>query len=162
MNFLGIDPGLSGAIALIDGKGKLITLHDTPTITVKRGQKNKNEYLIGHMVTILKSMRSFGNVHCAIENIHSMPGQGVTSMFSMGTGFGMWLGMLAALEIPHTRIEPVIWKRAMKIPGGSEKSASIVIAQRLFPRASLQRKKDHGRADAILLAEHLRRQLETR
>ena len=98
-----------------------------------------------------------------------MPGQGVTSMFSMGMGFGIWLGILAALRIPVTRVEPLRWKKEMGIAGGAEKGASVVRALQLFPACrdlTRQYKRGgvmldtylHGRADALLISDWGRRQ----
>jgi crossover junction endodeoxyribonuclease RuvC len=154
--FCGIDPGLTGAVALINSRGDLLSLYDTPTLLVK-GAKNRHIYVESAMVAILEVCKNTGTVlMTAIENVHAMPGQGVTSMFSMGTGFGLWLGMLSALRMPYTRIEPIAWKKKMGIVAKSDKNASIIRALQLYPEADLARKKDHGRADAILIANYAR------
>lgn len=100
-------------------------------------------------------------VHAFIEKVGAMPGQGVTSMFSFGYGFGVWMGILAALKIPHTLVTPQAWKKEM-FAGYDKDTDSRVIARRLFPvqtEESLSRKKDHGRADALLIAEYGRRHM---
>ena len=79
-----------------------------------------------------------------------MPGQGTRSMFTVGVGFGAWLGLLAALQIPYTRVRPGVWKKAEGL--GPDKEQARLRAQQLFPGADLQRKRDHGRAEALLLA----------
>ena len=156
--YVGIDPGLDGAVAVIDVKRSLISVQDTPTITVKKGKKQRRLYLESQMATILENVRASGHVVCVgLENIHAMPGQGTVSMFNMGVGFGLWLGLLAALRLPLRRIEPAKWKREMGIAVGSDKAQSIVRALQIFPLADqlLKRKKDDGRADALLLAAWL-------
>jgi len=161
MIYVGIDPGLSGAVAVIDHKGNMVALDDTPTLTVKKAKGHKRVYVESQMVSILERLSK--NVRLVgIENVHAMPGQGVTSMFSMGSGFGLWLGILAALRMPYEKIEPAKWKREMGITSGSDKSASIVCASHLFPTASFRKDRGRvdtmdGRADALLLAEWLRR-----
>ena len=163
--FIGIDPGLQGAISLLREDGKLEDLYDTPILTVKKGKGKKHLYNTPEMVRILREcLEVKGECHVALENVHAMPGQGVTSMFNMGRGFGNWEGIIAALGIPMTYLEPRKWKNAMNIPSGSDKSQSCVIAMRLFPKANLLRtarstKPSDGRADALLLAETLRRTL---
>ncbi len=157
MIYLGIDPGLDGAVAAINARGKLIRIDDAPTLTVKRGKGSKRVYLEGRMVAILQQYSAKEVSMVALENVHAMPGQGVTSMFSMGIGFGLWRGILAALGLPVTHVAPTSWKRDMGIPTGADKGASIVCALQLFPGADLRRKKDHGRADALLIAEYARR-----
>ena len=95
-----------------------------------------------------------------IEKIHSMPGQGVASMFSMGEGFGIWQGILQAFFMPTTFITPQAWKKALMAGMPKEKDASRIRAIQLFPSVAeeLKLKKHHGRADALLIAEFLRRQ----
>ncbi len=92
------------------------------------------------------------NTHGILEESQPMPGQGVKSMFTIGLGFGAWLALLAALEIPYERVRPTVWKRALKLPG-KDKEAARLKAQQLFPSADLQLKKHHGRAEALLLAD---------
>ena len=162
--WIGIDPGLSGAVAALDEQGKIITVQDVPVLTVKKAKGHKRVYVESQMATILESIKASApggrdSLIVFLESVHAMPGQGVTSMFSMGTGLGIWLGILAALRIPYERVEPAKWKREMGIASGSDKSASIVRASQLFPTASLSRKKDDGRADALLLAEWGRRKM---
>jgi crossover junction endodeoxyribonuclease RuvC len=79
-----------------------------------------------------------------------MPGQGVRSMFTCGLGLGVWLGVLAALKLPYTRVRSSVWKRALGL--GKDKEQARLKAMQLFPTASLRHKKDHGRAEALLLA----------
>lgn len=167
--YVAIDPGLHGAVAALDEKGSIIGIWDTPIAKVKKGKGHKHVYLESQMATILGNLMPLPNTTqdeyynqkirmLGIEAVHAMPGQGVTSMFSMGTGFGIWLGIIAALRIPHERIEPAKWKREMGIAAKSDKGASVVRALQIFPRADIPASKD-GRADALLLAEWLRRKL---
>src|SRR5262249_15174798 len=88
--------------------------------------------------------------HVIIEEAQAMPGQGVRSMFTCGLGFGVWLGMLATLWLDHTRVRPGVWKRALGLSG--DKEQACLRAMNLYSAANLRRKKDHGRAEALLLA----------
>lgn len=155
MKFIGIDPGLDGAVAILpDG-----ILIDTPTLTVQgKGKSKKREYAVASMVQTLIG-RASSESWCALEKIHAMPGQGVTSMFSMGVGLGLWRGILAALFIGHEEPTPQRWQKVMLDGMGKGKDASRLRAIQLFPQLAdqLSRKKDHGRADALLLAEYARR-----
>lgn len=171
--YIGIDPGLDGAVAVIDDRGFLVSLDDAPTISVEKpakknakldkdGKKKKGKKrlpLASEMADIIERARTSttGRISVTIENVHAMPKQGVTSMFSMGRGFGIWEGIVSGLRLPVEYVEPSKWKREMGILRGSDKAASIVAASRLFPGASLSRKKDDGRGDALLIAEHARR-----
>ena len=157
MHIIGIDPGLTGAVAVLP-EGLFF---DTPTASVKKG--GKKVYLVADMVAIFNAYvfdASFPDTHVYIEDVHAMPGQGVSSTFSFGRGYGLWEGIVAALGIPYTLVSPVRWKRAMMDGMGKEKGASRVRAGQLFPRfvGQLTRVKDHGRADALLIAEYGRRQ----
>jgi crossover junction endodeoxyribonuclease RuvC len=89
-------------------------------------------------------------LHVVIEESQPMPGQGVRSMFTCGFGYGLWCGILAALQVPYTPIRPAVWKKHFGL--SKDKEASRLRAQQLFPAADLRRKKDHGRAEALLLA----------
>jgi crossover junction endodeoxyribonuclease RuvC len=92
--------------------------------------------------------------HAFIEHAAAMPGQGVTSMFSFGRTFGALQMALVAVNIPHTIVTAQAWKKAAGIPTGADKEAGRRRALQLFPgeAAHLARKRDHARADAMLLA----------
>jgi crossover junction endodeoxyribonuclease RuvC len=159
MNIIGIDPGLDGALAVIEPVEKMV--YDTPTFTHKVARGTKRVYDLGRMVIWLQPWadQERGGVripsHAFVENIHSMPGQGVRSMFSMGYGVGAWHGILTALGIDYTLVTPQKWKAHFGLLG-QDKDAGRRLAQELWPdRAVLfERKKDDGRADAMLIAEY--------
>ena len=156
MIFLGIDPGLDGALASI---ASLVTLVDTPTLTVAgKGGGHRREYNVHAMATSLCAF-SGGRAFALVELVHAMPGQGVRSMFTMGRGLGVWEGLLAGLGIPFAFVTPQRWKKSLMDGMGQDKDAARLTAIRLFPEVAGQfaRKKDHGRADAILIAEYARR-----
>lgn len=162
MNIIGIDPGLDGAICVME-HGE-VRLYDVPTLEVRRGKKKKREYNLAEVTDIIRktgaTLQPF-HFHVALEKVHSMPGQGVASMFSMGVGYGMWLGIISAYQIPYTLITPQAWKKEMMQGMGKEKDASRQRAIQLFPQIAdqLKLKKHHGRADALLIAEYLNRSL---
>lgn len=100
MKVIGIDPGKSGAIAMVEA-GKVLFVEDTPVITPKKG---KTQYDERAMFRLLESAVRAGAKKIVLEKISAMPGQGVTSMFSFGQGFGLWLGMMAALPTPDGKV----------------------------------------------------------
>lgn len=170
MIIVGIDPGITGAVAVISTGGGFPHLYDTPVeLQQKAGGKNKTEYLPTQMAELLRnSFKMFdgpklcaADVHVFIEQVSAMPGQGVTSMFGFGKGFGLWLGIVAALQMPYTLVTPQRWKKEIMV-GIKDKDAARGRAQQLFPRVAdqLGRKKDIGRADALLIAEYGRRTLK--
>ncbi len=158
--YVGIDPGLSGAIAMVTTAG-VAQVWSTPTFVLKGGRKKRRIYAAAEMVRILREIGSARVV--GLELVRAMPKQGVVSMFSMGHGVGLWEGIITALGLPLEQVTPQVWKREM-LGGvtGSDKSASIAKALALFPAmaAMLAHKKDDGRAEALLIAEYFRRRLE--
>ena len=79
---------------------------------------------------------------------------GATSSFNFGMNFGMWIGICAASELPYQLVPPATWKGALMRDMSKEKDASRVKAMQMYPKTAkdLTRKKDHGRADALLMA----------
>lgn len=162
--WIGIDPGLTGAFAII--RGASVVFVDMPTIAVKSGKKNRNEYDAAAIVRILEQASPITlTVMVAIERQQAMPAtlhgreQGGTSVFRTGFGFGLLCGILAGLRMPYELVAPVSWKKALMADAPKDKGASIIAACRLFPHAAegLKRKKDHARSDALLIAEYARR-----
>ena len=97
MKIIGIDPGLSGAIAVMHDK-KVINMYDMPVMA--EGKKNKRQLNSSQLVNIIKE-----NIHedeetiVVVEQVNAMPGQGVTSMFNFGQTFGAIKGVCAALNL---------------------------------------------------------------
>ena len=88
-----------------------------------------------------------------MEQVGAMPGQGSTSMFNFGEGVGIVKGVLGALQIPVRMVTPQRWKKSAGI-AGRDKDAARSLAIQLHPEAAeyLRRRKDVGRADAIMIA----------
>lgn len=151
---LGIDPGLDGAIAYVAGDGEA-HVWDTPT---GPGPKGKRVYLVQRMVDRIAQLKHLV-VIAGLEKVHAMPGQGVASMWKMGYGVGVWVGILAALGIIRQEVAPQTWQKVMVPDRSLGKESHRLQAVALFPSAASQltRKKDHGRADALLIAGYLQR-----
>lgn len=145
MRFLGIDPGKTGALAVIDDQGFYTYVVDMPETP-------------SDLADELEAMRdeTYG-LTAAIEKQQAMPGQGVSSTFQTGYGYGLLIGTLASLSIPFVEVRASKWKSAMGLQG-KDKSESRKLAQSLFPAAELHRVRDHGRAEALLLAVWLQRE----
>jgi crossover junction endodeoxyribonuclease RuvC len=160
MIYIGIDPGLDGAVGVIGeqaGNG-CPRVFDTPTLTVE-GEKTKRRYNTAAMAQILMSIDLTKGILVILENVHSMPKQGVASSFSFGQGLGMWQGIVAALGIPLEMPSPQRWKKEIMADQGRDKDAARFKAIQLFPTLATQlsRVKDDGRAEALLMAEYGRR-----
>lgn len=147
----GIDPGLSGAIAtLIEGEpGPML---DMPTRKV--GDWNEVDAVaLTAWVREIRSQHPGAVFGACVEKVGARPADGGTSAFRFGEGAGAVRGVLESLNIPITRAIPAVWKRHYGLIG-TDKDAARLLAIRRFPAAAdrLKRKKDGGRADALLLA----------
>lgn len=156
MRILGIDPGLTGGVALLDSTIVApTTTWPTPVIKIAGKGKTKTILNIPAMVSIVMDAKPD---RCFIERVSAMPKQGVSSTFNFGMGFGIWLGILGTLQIPYTMVHSSRWKPAMGLRG-QPKSASLLMVSQLFPSVSLPRAKDEGQAEALLIAEYGRRSM---
>jgi crossover junction endodeoxyribonuclease RuvC len=146
---IGIDPGLSGAIAIISTES--LKIFDMPTMTVERNGKAKRQVSASELAEMLY-LYSGRDCHAYCERVGAMAGQGVTSVFSFGRSFGMIEGILAAFKMPVTFVPPATWVKA--VGRGQGKDASRARAMELFPsdQDQFKRVKDDGRADAALIA----------
>lgn len=93
-----------------------------------------------------------------IEQPIAMPRQSAQSGLTTGYGFGLYIMALTALGIPYEVVRAQRWKAAMLDGTARDKAAALVVARRLFPGVEMGRRKDAGRAEALLIAEYRRRQ----
>lgn len=141
MKFIGIDPGKSGAMAVINYFEVLDII----------------PYDVDVYIKALKQYTSDDQYHIYIEQVHAMPGQGVTSMFNFGQNFGVLKGILCGLGLRYEEVTPQKWKRAMQVT--SDKKSSILHAKQLYPEVSLKRTRrskvdDNNLAEALLIAHY--------
>ena len=155
MRIIGIDPGLSGGIAVLDDL-KIFDVYDMPIMS--EGKKNKNQLNSAQLVNIIKkNIISNGDTFLIVEQVSAMPGQGVTSMFNFGQTFGSIKGICAALNLPIFFVRPAKWKKHFDLINSS-KDASRTKVIEMYPSISsrLSKKKDVNKADAILIARYFR------
>ena len=155
MRIIGIDPGLSGGIAILDDL-KIYDIFDMPIMS--EGKKNKNQLNSAQLVNILnKHVIKKENTFVIVEQVSAMPGQGVTSMFNFGQTFGSIKGICAALGLPIFYVRPAKWKKHFELINSS-KDASRTKVIEMYPSISsrLTKKKDVNKADAILIARFFR------
>lgn len=160
MIIIGIDPGLDGAIATMSGSR--ITVRIMPTLKSTKTKRILDENKICQFLEQRRKVIG----HVFVEKVHAMPGQGVTSTFNFGAGWGIIWGILVGLHIPRSLVHPATWKKVIckDMPKGS-KDASIIVAKRLWPDVSLLptprcRKDSDGMADALCIAEYGKRLLK--
>lgn len=149
---VGIDPGLNGAIAFISNNDYHV--FDIPIISIKDKKRTKRKHNVPEMVRILKQY-PIRSVY--LEKVHAMPKQGVTSMFSMGHGLGLWEGIITTLQHSLTYVTPQEWKKKILNGMPKGKGSSMVKATQLYPKIELLTKRGReldGRADALLIAHY--------
>jgi crossover junction endodeoxyribonuclease RuvC len=160
MKICAVDPGLSGGICFHDTETRTFSVFPMPIHQLTRNGKNKREI---DSIELARLVDVHGPHSIAIvELVGSMPGQGVSSSFAFGKGYGIVLGVLAANFIPLELIAPAVWKRSMGIAAGSGKDISRSRASALLPQMATHwsRAMDDGKAEATLLALHGVRMLE--
>ena len=148
---IGIDPGISGALALIDDE-RVHAVEDMPVIAKSsgKGQQVSAALLAAVLERWLADLMALPPVY--LERVSAMPKQGVTSVFSFGRSFGNAEAVVQTLKLPLTYVSPQLWKRRANLLK-AEKDASRARAIQLYPTAAeqLTRKRDGGRAEAILI-----------
>ena len=152
MKIIGIDPGLSGAIAVMHDK-KVINMYDMPVMA--EGKKNKRQLNSSQLVNIIKdNINEDEETIVVVEQVNAMPGQGVTSMFNFGQTFGAIKGVCAALKLPIFFVRPSKWKKHFELINSS-KDASRTKVIEMYPTLSgqLAKKRDVNKSDAILIAK---------
>ena len=142
-SFIGIDPGKSGALAVVSG---VLGNYAIPF--------DEGEY-----INAIRSAQREGMVLAVVEHVGAMPKQGVSSTFAFGQNFGWILGVLSAFEVPYELVRPQKWKKHFSCT--SDKNTSIQVARRLFPDVSLMKtercsKPHDGIAEALLMASYAR------
>jgi len=183
--FIGVDPGVKGALALMDSTGKILDVRTTPTsVALKQGKTKKGNAKIQTsvdlpaLVALLKEWTTGHRCLLVIERVQPMgKGEGSVSLWSFASGFFCFPAIAVALDIPYQLVTATQWKKGMGLSdetiAGTARALGIGVdkakrmvkekdrqkAMQLFPAAShyIQNKGDHGGADAMLLAEFVRR-----
>lgn len=162
MVVIGIDPGVSGAVAIFDGAALAVV--DIPTQARRYGKGNEvspaglgrllGPYRDRDCVIVLEQVNAMPPTGKPCRVCKRSPSMGATSAFHFGEGVGVIRGVAAALEIPIAFVLPQVWKRKAGLIS-KDKDAARTLAMELFPHYadSLAWKKDIGRADAILIAK---------
>ena len=152
---LGIDPGLSGAIAVVNWQSlKIIAIKDLPTFKTK-SKARKQGYLSHidvHALAMLIDFYAKDTLAAVLEDPGAMPSQGLSSTFRFGQVCGQVHGVLAGNYLPSVLVKPQVWKPQMGLT--PSKNSSLERVMMLFPdsREYFSLKKHHDRAEAVLLA----------
>ena len=145
-SFIGIDPGVSGAIAVVGG---IVEAHKMP-------ETNRD------ILDLLRSLKDRCNVvYALLEELHAMPAaveeklgikRGSVSMWKLGAHYGALKMALTAAEIPFDERVPAVWQKIMNCRTGGDKNVSKAKAQQLFPQIKIT----HAIADSLLIASTAR------
>ena len=150
MKIIGIDPGLSGAIAVLENN-KVLNIFDMPVMS--EGKKNKRQLNSAQLVCLIKENIKFNEeITVVVEQVNAMPGQGVTSMFNFGQTFGAIKGVCAALELPIFFVRPSKWRKHFELisskcffhfdgltkkTGNSKAAQTPLIAPKVWPKLNI-------------------------
>ena len=149
--FVGVDPGKTGAVAVVDEHGEPQWVDDIPRIGGELDAKAFAE--------MLRESRNL--IACAaIERTQALPQTPRSVCHSLGMSEGMALAGLLMLDVRIVRPRPAEWKRVMRIP--ADKAKAKEMAEMMFPsmKHRIRRASDHNRAEALLLADYARRMWE--
>lgn len=165
MIIIGIDPGLDGAVALVGPAVPLVS--DCPTVMLKR-----RDYAPAVMAEMIHKLSWGNDATVFIEKVSAGPfmgrgneggsNKGAMGMLGYGKGYGIWIGIIAALKLPIHEVHPATWKKCMVGGMPKGKDSSRFRAMQLWPALEpvLNLKKHDGRAEALLIAEYGRQMLE--
>lgn len=145
---IGIDPGISGAVALLDGI-ELLDVWDIPVVELTKGKTKRKEISAVLLAQELEEFKDRATV--IVERVHAMPRQGVSSVFGFGRSFGVIEGVVAGLGMPIQYVSPAEWKKHFRL--GRDKDDSRAMALNVWPNMArlFTRKKDADRAEAALI-----------
>jgi crossover junction endodeoxyribonuclease RuvC len=142
---LAIDPGLEGACAVVNAECDLIACFDLP-VTGDGAQRRIDAATLADLIR-----QHTPYAFAIVEQASSRPGQGASSTFRYGRGYGTILGVIGALAIPVRHVTPAKWKRALGLDNEGETARARAIETWPHQADLFTRKKDHHRAEAALL-----------
>ncbi|KAJ6895981.1 Holliday junction resolvase MOC1 [Populus alba x Populus x berolinensis] len=156
---VGVDPDVSGALALlkIDESGCSAQVFDSPHLKVMVGKGIRKRLDVKSIVQLIRSFDAPIGTTAYVEQSTPFPQDGKQGWWSGGFGYGLWIGVLVASGFSVVPVPSMTWKSDLELAGGRcSKDDSRRIASTLFPSLSplLERKKDHGRAEALLIAAY--------
>lgn len=165
--YIGIDPGLTGAISVLNDKGELIEMFDMPVMAkglkkVKRKIKAADGVESKITKTIVKNQINgsalaiifdkYKHASATLEMVASRPGQHAAATFSLGESYGIIQGVLASCGISVRIVTPAKWKKFLNVSADKEMTRAAAI--KLYPSADIHRKKDIDRAESLLIARY--------
>ena len=157
---IGIDPGIGGAIVILNENGEIERAERTP-ILIDNGKKQYDIPGMRNLILGPTKKDPVGEALVGIEKVHTLPRDGRVGAFRFGVGYGIWLGLLSGTFTRYVEVTPQRWQGRMLagLPRGPHtKMSAVQAAKSLFPNIPIGVKADWGIADAALIAEYTRRQ----
>ncbi|WJX38006.1 hypothetical protein P8452_25709 [Trifolium repens] len=157
--FLGIDPDVSGAVALLKIHDSVCSaqVFDSPHVQLLVGKRTRKRLDANSIVQLVRSFDAPAGTTAYIEQSIPFPKDGKQGWWSGGFGYGLWIGILVSSGFTVVPVPSFTWKAKFELSGSkNSKDDSRKLASTLFPSLSslLTRKKDHGRAEALLIAAY--------
>lgn len=160
--YLGIDPGLQGALAVLDRDGTLLDMVDMPTRPIKDGQEVDARALY-------ELLRRYDIGGVAIEEVGTDPHFGASRSFVFGGAYYTVLAVLDVLNLDVVRVRPLDWRKALlgRSTKGQGKEPAIQwitarypdhehVFYRNTPTGRRQKNLCEDRAEALCIAEYAR------
>lgn len=141
---IGIDPGLTGALAVIalrDATPSLLSLHDLP---VERDHRRLDATLLHALLASLPPPT-------LVVTETLFPPRNTRTAMSLGDTTGVIRAVCAVRGLTLAEVRPADWKRLAGL--STDKSESVALARRLHPELCDKRLR-HDKAEAVLLAHY--------
>ncbi|KAL9233570.1 hypothetical protein vseg_008550 [Gypsophila vaccaria] len=157
---IGVDPDVSGALAVLKSNNSGIfsaEVFDSPFLQVAVGKRLRKRLDARSIVQLVQGFDAPTGTIAYLEQSTPFPQDGKQGWWSGGFGYGLWIGILVASGFSVVPVPSSVWKRELELARGhTSKDESWELAKELFPSLSsmLKRKKDHGRAEALLIAAY--------
>ena len=154
---VGIDPGLTGAVGVINTQGEFVAAWDLPVMRDQSLAWIDATQLRDQFLKLREILSPGATIRFVVERVSAMPKQGVSGVFTFGVTFGSILATVQSFGYPLELVTPVKWKNALGLRGksgavGAAKRAALDRARLLFPAAELTLIKHEARAEALLIA----------
>lgn len=153
-----IDPGLTGAVAILTEEGDVEHLLDTPSFVMEGKRRDHDAQGMDSLLSTYVGLDR-PNLHVYIEQQQMRPDVAVQATAKVWYGYGLWVGMLVTRGLRYTAVRAQTWQKEMYQGAvGEGKERSLLVASRLWPNVLIPKTR-HDRADALLIAEYGRRVL---
>ena len=164
MTYIGVDPGITGALAVFNDERRFVDFFDCPSYEEKTKTGIRRRMNVPACHKLIREIKGqwierLDESLLTIEKVHAMVKNGSVPSFGLGYNYGVWVGLIESSGIPYRFVSPQAWKKLMMPGEAKDKDSSRIVACRTFPCAAkdMNLKKHHGRADALLIGEYGRR-----